>query len=176
MKVPALLKNKYVCYALLALATLNIIGYVSVKAWECLALFVLAGYSCYCYCKNVGCSVLAAIFVANFVFGCGRVKEGFEDALKGPVENLLEGEENINKAVSQIAANADKAASNGDSVGAADAEEVGDAAQAVATQAGQLAFEASKATCCSGTSWLDTLTGADKTSCTDLGSASEICA
>ena len=41
MKVPALLKNKYVCYALMALAALNVIGYVTVKAWECLALFLL---------------------------------------------------------------------------------------------------------------------------------------
>jgi hypothetical protein len=88
MKVPALLKNKYVCYALMALATLNVIGYVTVRAWECLALFALAGYSCYCYCKNKSCSILAALFIANFVFGCGRVKEGFEDAFKGPVEHL----------------------------------------------------------------------------------------
>ena len=30
----------------------------------------------------------AALFVANFVFGCGRVKEGFEEAMKAP-EDLL---------------------------------------------------------------------------------------
>ena len=44
MKVPALLKNKYVCYALMALAGLNVVGYVTVKAWECLALFLLTAY------------------------------------------------------------------------------------------------------------------------------------
>ena len=90
MKVPAILKNKYVCYALMALASLNVIGYLTVKAWECLALFTLTAYSCYCYCNNVSCSILAALFVANFVFGCGRVKEGFEDAMKGPVEKMTE--------------------------------------------------------------------------------------
>jgi hypothetical protein len=74
----------------MALATLNIIGYVTVKAWECLALFSLAGYSAHCYCKNVSLAILAALFVANFVFGCGRVKEGFEDALAGPVEKMTE--------------------------------------------------------------------------------------
>ena len=83
MKVPALLKNKYVCYALMALAALNVIGYVTVKAWECLALFALAGYSAHCYCKNVSVAILAALFVANFVFGCGRVKEGMEDMVGG---------------------------------------------------------------------------------------------
>ena len=98
MKVPALLKNKYVCYALMALATLNVIGYVSVKAWECLALFTLTGYSAHCYCKDVSCAILAALFVANFVFGCGRVKEGFEDALKGPKELLTEAHDILEKA------------------------------------------------------------------------------
>ena len=83
MKVPALLKNKYVCYALMALAGLNVVGYVTVKAWECLALFLLTAYSANCYCKNVSCAILAALFVANFIFGCGRVKEGMEDMMGG---------------------------------------------------------------------------------------------
>ena len=90
MKVPGLLKNKYVFYGLAVLAVLNIVGYVSVRAYECLALFVLTAYSAHCYCKNESLAVLAALFVANFVFGCGRVKEGFEDAMKGPVEKMTE--------------------------------------------------------------------------------------
>ena len=88
MKVPAVLKNKYLFYALAVLAALNVIGYASVKAYECLALFLLAGYGMHCYCNNKSLSILAALFVANFVFGCGRVKEGFEEAMKAP-EDLL---------------------------------------------------------------------------------------
>ncbi len=88
MKVPAVLKNKYLFYALAVLAALNVIGYASVKAYECLALFLLAGYGMHCYCKNKSLSILAALFVANFVFGCGRVKEGFEEALQSPQELL----------------------------------------------------------------------------------------
>lgn len=101
MKVPGILKNKYVCYALMALAALNVIGYLTVKAWECLALFVLAGYSAYCYCKDKSCAILAALFVANFVFGCGRVKEGFEEALKEPEQNMAEAKAKIDKAGQQ---------------------------------------------------------------------------
>lgn len=78
MKIPALLKNKYVCYAVYALAALNVLGYVSTKSWECLALFAATAYSVKCYVKNVVLAVLAGLFVANFVFGCGRVKENFE--------------------------------------------------------------------------------------------------
>ena len=78
MKIPALLKNKYVCYAVYALAALNVLGYVSTKSWECLALFAATAYSVKCYAKNVVLAILGGLFVANFVFGCGRVKENFD--------------------------------------------------------------------------------------------------
>ena len=104
MKVPAILKNKYVCYALMALASLNVIGYLTVKAWECLALFTLTAYGAHCYCKNVSCAILAALFVANFVFGCGRVKEGFEDAMKGPAEHMADATQSATTATSQCTA------------------------------------------------------------------------
>ena len=101
MKVPGFLKNKYVCYALMALAALNVIGYLTVKAWECLALFLLTAYSAHCYCKDKSCAILAALFVANFVFGCGRVKEGFADAMKGPAEHMHEAMKEANTAAAK---------------------------------------------------------------------------
>ena len=84
MKLPGFLKSKYVFYALATLAVLNVVGYVSVKAWECLVLFVLTAYSTQCYTKNKCASILAALFVANFVFGCGRLREGLENITEGP--------------------------------------------------------------------------------------------
>ena len=108
MKVPAILKNKYVCYALMALASLNVIGYLTVKAWECLALFTLTAYGAHCYCKNVSCAILAALFVANFVFGCGRVKEGFTDALKGGDAHVGDAQESLVKAIESFTANRDE--------------------------------------------------------------------
>lgn len=78
MQVPGILKNKYVCYAVYALAVLNVLGYLGMKSYECLALFGLTAYSANCYCKNKVCAILAGLFVANFVFGCGRLKEGME--------------------------------------------------------------------------------------------------
>ena len=82
MKFPRVLNNKYLYYALAVLAGLNIVGYLSVSAHECLALFVLTAYSAQCYYKNKSVSILVALFVSNFVFGCGRVKEGFKEGLK----------------------------------------------------------------------------------------------
>ena len=102
MKVPAVLKNKYLFYALAVLAALNVIGYASVKAYECLALFVLAGYGMHCYCNNKSLAILAALFVANFVFGCGRVKEGFEEAMKAPEDLLKDAAVAASKAGAQL--------------------------------------------------------------------------
>lgn len=118
MKVPSLLKNKYVFYGLAVLAVLNVVGYVSVRAYECLALFVLTAYSAHCYCKNESLAVLAALFVANFVFGCGRVKEGMEDMMKGPKEHMEDAAESAAVAEGMCNAAAMSGASD-----AADAEQ-----------------------------------------------------
>lgn len=99
MKVPGILKNKYVFYALASLAVLNVVGYVSVQAWECLALFALTGYGAHCYCNNKSCAILAALFVANFVFGCGRVKEGMEDMLASPDTHVDKAKEHLESAL-----------------------------------------------------------------------------
>lgn len=100
MKLPGVLSNKYVFYALATLAVLNVVGYVSVKAWECLVLFVLTAYSTQCYTKNKCASILAALFVANFVFGCGRLREGLENFAEGAAD----AEEVVDKAVDAAAA------------------------------------------------------------------------
>ena len=69
------------------LAALNVIGYASVKAYECLALFLLADTECTATAKT---KVLLSLLLFSLltVFGCGRVKEGFEEAMKAP-EDLL---------------------------------------------------------------------------------------
>lgn len=144
MKVPAILKNKYVCYALMALASLNVIGYLTVKAWECLALFTLTAYSAHCYCKNVSCAILAALFVANFVFGCGRVKEGFEDAMKGPAEHMADAANSADEAATQTSGSTDPTTQTASTAAAA----ISNNANATAA-----AFAASKDSCCENNIW-----------------------
>lgn len=150
MKVPAVLKNKYLFYALAVLAALNVIGYASVKAYECLALFLLAGYGMHCYCNNKSLSILAALFVANFVFGCGRVKEGFEEALKSPEDLLKEAATSAGEAANQLQ-------SQGNTQGAVAAGTVAKAA-----------FEASETSCCDNGARKGDLT-ADQTGMCDTG-------
>tara|TARA_B100001093_G_scaffold519294_1_gene607585 strand:- start:2167 stop:2724 length:558 start_codon:yes stop_codon:yes gene_type:complete len=80
-----LLKNKIVYYVVLALTALNVLGYFSMRSWECIVLFSAVAYSANCYCGNMTVSLLAGLFVSNFVFGCNRVKEGFKEA-RAPVK------------------------------------------------------------------------------------------
>ena len=74
-----LVNNKIVYYIVLAFAALNVLGYFSMRSWECIVLFSAVAYSANCYGKNMTVALLAGLFVSNFVFGCNRVKEGFEE-------------------------------------------------------------------------------------------------
>ena len=82
MNLDALSKNKYVLYAVLALAVINIVGYVAVGSMECLGVFAVTAFVCYQYQKNIAICLLAAMFVANFLIGCGKVKENFTSSEK----------------------------------------------------------------------------------------------
>ena len=85
------LKNKYVLYAVSALAVLNVLGYLSIGSMECLGVFALTALVCQQYNKNMTVCLLAAIFAANVVFGCGRIKENFTegaDEMKEKIEKV----------------------------------------------------------------------------------------
>lgn len=87
--VMKLTKNKYVKLFVMALGLMSLAQYVTVKAWECLAIFLASVYSIHCYKPNVVLAVLGGLFVSNYVFGCGRVKENFElSSVEGAAQNL----------------------------------------------------------------------------------------
>ena len=90
MKIPKILNNKILCYALVVLAVLNVIGYITSSAWECLIVFLLAYYGADQYLGNMSASIIAALFASNFVFGCGRVKETFVENMKGSKEHMAD--------------------------------------------------------------------------------------
>ena len=98
MKVPKIFNNEVVHYALIFLAVLNVVGYVAAKAYECLLLFGVGYYAANTYIKNVGVSILAALFLSNFVFGCGRVTESFIENMKGSREHMKDAKMSAQKA------------------------------------------------------------------------------
>lgn len=100
MKVPSFFNNKIVRWVFLALAVMNIIGYLSTSAYECLLVFAVGYALTDNYCNNQSCSILGALFAANFVWGCGRVKETFVEAMKGAKEHAQDASSSATKAAS----------------------------------------------------------------------------
>ena len=106
------LKNKYVLYAVSALAVLNVLGYLSIGSMECLGVFALTALVCQQYNKNMTICLLAAIFAANVIFGCGRIKENFAGKC-GCGKKGCSGKENFTEGVDSKISDAAKSILSG---------------------------------------------------------------
>ena len=61
---------------------INLLGYVSVGAMECVVIFALATFACKsCLTKNMCLCIIGGLFVSNILFGCSKVKEGFREGM-----------------------------------------------------------------------------------------------
>ena len=82
MKLANLVKSTYFCYFTYALMVINLLGYVSTGAMECVVIFALATFACKsCLSKNMCLCIFGGLFVSNIIFGCSKVKEGFREGL-----------------------------------------------------------------------------------------------
>ena len=106
MKIPKILKNKYISYSLIVLALLNIIGYITINSTECVIIFIITGYSIYLYCKNISCAIISALFVSNFLFSCNNIKEGLWTKKSYSDLKVLF---NIKKVMAEVGVSRDKA-------------------------------------------------------------------
>jgi len=80
MKFDKLLKNKYLHYAAVALMVINVLGYVAMGSIECILVLGGAAYLAHHFTKNRTADIFIGLFVANILFGCGRLREGMEPA------------------------------------------------------------------------------------------------
>ena len=81
MKVPGILKNKYVLYVLLVAAIVNVLGYLAIQDYNSLALFVVMGLLSTYFSKNMAVNLLVAILVTSIVAVNSKVQEGFEEKM-----------------------------------------------------------------------------------------------
>ena len=79
LQAPAILKNKYVLYILLVLAIINVLGYVALQDFDCLALFVAVGVLSTYFSKNMAVNLLLAILVTSLIAVNKRVVEGMKN-------------------------------------------------------------------------------------------------
>ena len=108
MKVPGILKNKYVLYVLLVIGIINILGYISIQDYNSLALFVVLGLLSSYFSKNMAVNLLIAIVVTSFV-SMNKIQEGFtEGHEKGDAETKADKAKAAAKAALKAAAEATK--------------------------------------------------------------------
>jgi hypothetical protein len=90
------LNHKLVFVALVLLSVLNVVGYAMVRSYNCLGIFAGTAVVVHLLTKHKALALLGAIFVANFVFSCSKVKESMWcgcDKKKEGMENEEEDEE-----------------------------------------------------------------------------------
>ena len=95
-KIGKLLNNDVVFAVAVLFAFLNVSGYIFVRSYECLAVFVAVACVSNYFSKNYVVDIIAAIFVANFVFGCGRIsREGFQEGEENEDEEVMSNMEGM---------------------------------------------------------------------------------
>ena len=77
MKVPMLLKNKYVLYSLLLIGVVNILGYIALEDYNSMALIIILGVLSSYFSKNMSVNLLIAIVGTSLVAINNKVTEGF---------------------------------------------------------------------------------------------------
>jgi len=103
MKFDKLLKNKYLYYAAVALMVINVLGYVAMGSIECILVLGGAAYLAQHFTQNRTADIFIGLFVANILFGCGRLREGMES-----------GQESMKAAAAKVHTEAKTAAAAGD--------------------------------------------------------------
>jgi hypothetical protein len=74
-----LLTNKYVLYIVLFLAITNVLGYLMVKDFESIALFIALGVISSYFSKNMIIVLSIAMLGTNFVFANNKIREGMTE-------------------------------------------------------------------------------------------------
>ena len=74
-----------------ALMVINVLGYVSLGSIECVLVLGGAAYLANQFTQNRTVDIFIGLFVSNILFGCGRLREGFEgvDKTLGKVSSAL---------------------------------------------------------------------------------------
>jgi hypothetical protein len=83
MKFDKIVKSKYLYYAACVLATINLLGYVSMGSMECILLFGASAYAANHFTNNRALDIFIGLFVANVLFGCGRIKDNVKEGMEG---------------------------------------------------------------------------------------------
>jgi hypothetical protein len=88
-----LLQNKYVLYAVLVIAVLNIVGYLAVKNMDAVLFFILIGLLTTYFTRNMIIVLVICIVATNFYIGTTRIVSGFRSRTAEGLKNKGETED-----------------------------------------------------------------------------------
>ncbi len=88
-----LLQNKYVLYAVLVIAVLNIVGYLAVRNMDAVLFFILTGLLTTYFTRNMIIVLVICIVTTNFYIGTTRVISGFRSSAVEGLKNAADDEE-----------------------------------------------------------------------------------
>ena len=97
MKVPMLLKNKYVLYSLLLIGVVNVLGYIALEDYNSMGLIIVLGVLSSYFSKNMSVNLLVAISVTSIVAVNNKVQEGFVEGKNGKEKEEEKGKEEKKK-------------------------------------------------------------------------------
>lgn len=100
--VNKVLTNKYVLYVVLFLAITNVLGYLMVKDFESLALFISLGLITSYFSKNMIIIMGVAMFGTNVVFASNKIREGFQEGVDDLKKKTGEESENDKEAMATL--------------------------------------------------------------------------
>ena len=94
MKVPGLLKNKYILYILLIIGIINVLGYIALEDYSSLGLFITIGLLSSYFSKNMSINLLLPIVITGLMAANNKFREGMknEDDNKTK-EKMMNGED-----------------------------------------------------------------------------------
>ena len=95
LKLPAILKNKYVLYAVLFFAITNVLGFLQRKDFESLTIFIAIGLLSTHFSKNMAVNLIIAMIGANVIKGSGFIREGMKGDKKEKKEEMKEGADKV---------------------------------------------------------------------------------
>ena len=95
LKLPAILKNKYVLYAVLFFAITNVLGFLQRKDFESLTIFIAIGLLSTHFSKNMTVNLIIAMIGANVIKGSGFIREGMKGDKKEKKEEIKEDADTV---------------------------------------------------------------------------------
>jgi len=96
MSLKSVLQNKYVCYLVLFISIMNILGYLAIQDFDSLVVFVAIGLLSSYFSKNMIIILGSALIGTNMIYANNKIHEGLKNKKKKKKKEKF-GQRNVPK-------------------------------------------------------------------------------